>query len=437
MNLTTAYIFEICNILAQTLYMLLWTNIIMKPKYKYITNFICALVLLLGMICQVFFTNSLINIFRVAIPFTLSLFLYQGKRYINLIKISIFAFISVFCEFFCLIILSAVNNFNYVDIQTIEPLDISNPNLIYRYELMVSSILQFIIIFISFLFYSKKKNIIEIDSSNLFKYSIGPIIQTIVFYLLLNYAYTTKTAYNFTLIIIYALSIIITNAYLLKLLIDNTKKTKKIEQAKLIESQIQGQYEYYEMLCQQIQQTQKMRHDIANYMQVLDTVIKDLNNKKIIDYAENIKEQYFKSKSINVTENLIIDTLLFNKLELASKEGIEITINSVVNDFGNINDKDLVSVISNLLDNAIENCNSNSQIIFNISLISGVLIIQTQNPIFDKKEKTQKDFSYKHGLGKLIIKEICERYNGKFITQIQNNNYLAKACLNTKITGEK
>lgn len=152
-------------------------------------------------------------------------------------------------------------------------------------------------------------------------------------------------------------------------------------------------------------------------------------NKEMIE--ELVKHQT-KITEINYCSNPIVDAILYNKKILAKKYGIETKIQVITPDKFNIAPIDLVSLFSNLIDNAIEATIKSDSRFINIECypINNHFVIKVGNTkckedyIDIKKVRTTKNNSDEHGLGIQIIKNIILKYDGIYEIR-QSDNYVS------------
>ena len=176
------------------------------------------------------------------------------------------------------------------------------------------------------------------------------------------------------------------------------------------------QEQYYHQLDerQRIRQEElsKIRHDLANHISVIDST----GNA---EYAREVL------KSIDgelKSGDPIIDCLLDEKIRSCKENGIKIAeqiMNLAENSVSNF---DWVSLLANLLDNAIEACEKTDEeksIELEIKRNRDYVVLSMANskrtdekPI-DNKFKTTKEQSKYHGYGTKIIKDIVNKYQGR------------------------
>lgn len=193
------------------------------------------------------------------------------------------------------------------------------------------------------------------------------------------------------------------------------------EQARLIEQE----KEYYQKEAVIIQQKQELqrqfRHDLKNRLQILNEIAERGNISELKKYLSEIEEKHKEYEAFSNTGNLIIDSIINSKLEDAIEMGIEVNAGIMLPASIEVNTDDMVVILGNLLDNAIEACervNASKYIKLLINYEEGCLILSIKNS-FDQiinkaggKFLTRKEDKALHGLGIKSVKNTVEKYNG-------------------------
>lgn len=188
--------------------------------------------------------------------------------------------------------------------------------------------------------------------------------------------------------------------------------------------------EYYAALQEQLRLTRKFRHDMKNHMQTLETLAELYKDKKeICDYAETLKNQYGQLQRISFCKNTVIDSVIYNKVKDCEKNSIRTDIDMVFFDAGEIPDIDILEILYNLFDNAIEACKRiekaearfislsgrtlASRPVLKLKNSSNGVIVKNGRLASSKKDKEQ------HGIGMRIIEELVKKHNGSMDIHIQ------------------
>lgn len=166
-----------------------------------------------------------------------------------------------------------------------------------------------------------------------------------------------------------------------------------------------------------------IKHDFANHIISLNALITSKSYDDLLRYIKKMhsKVQIITEKFI-ITGNLIIDTIINNKLSEAFKNDIRVKTNIFVPEALNIDEFDLVVVLGNVIDNAIEaSCKlEEGERVIKIWIsynIKGTLVISVTNNYnveeFDKFETTKKN-RISHGIGLKNVIDVIKSNNGFF-----------------------
>ena len=183
--------------------------------------------------------------------------------------------------------------------------------------------------------------------------------------------------------------------------------------------------QYYESLKEQIELTKKMRHDINNHMQIMESIRQEYEGKALASYANDLREQYERLEPVYYCDNVVINALLSNKSKKCKKESISFEANMREFDMGNLTEYDLAGILFNLLDNAIEGClkipdKEKRYIRLNCFSDAGQLLIHVENSCMEQETSdkakagffTSKPDKKRHGIGMGIIEDTARKYGG-------------------------
>lgn len=131
----------------------------------------------------------------------------------------------------------------------------------------------------------------------------------------------------------------------------DTRKGKIID---VLDEQMDKVIDCYNEVIEQETQTKKFRHDIRNLLFVLYSMVEQGESEKALEYIEAMNQICRKTTRKYDTGNFVADTLLSAKAAAAEEWNTEIRFNGYIpGDFENV---DLVILLSNILDNALEAC---------------------------------------------------------------------------------
>lgn len=227
----------------------------------------------------------------------------------------------------------------------------------------------------------------------------------------------TKETYKYVLVGIVLLEIFSFYNLFRMFKILSQQAIQKAEQNLLIkQTKIQNEYILASM------QSNKDLNKIRDELLTLVKTKKIGNNEDVREMVNQMIAEHASSIYMHYSANRIIDAILYNKVLLMKKLHIRYGINVVVPEKLGIEDFAIMSVLSNMLDNAIEACSllemKDRIIDIDIHIHANFLVIQIENTSDENKTMTpgvsSKEDKENHGLGLLIIENTCKQHQGTY-----------------------
>lgn len=199
------------------------------------------------------------------------------------------------------------------------------------------------------------------------------------------------------------------------------------------------QQSYYTLLEEQQKQIREMQHDINNHVAVIRSLTENTEDgTELKQYAEELTAP--KLLNLHYCRNKILNALLVNKAADCSKAEIaaefDIKLGSGTEGF---DDYDLVGLVSNLLDNAIDAAAAaeDKQLKLTIQQTSGVLSILCRNTCSKDGKAGKGGFAgnrdkMTRGNGKAIINRLVKKYNGEMEQHPEDGSYTVTVMLFAK-----
>ena len=206
----------------------------------------------------------------------------------------------------------------------------------------------------------------------------------------------------------------------LKLAIDSQEKDFYLAQCQLMQ--------------ESVEQAKSMRHDIKLHLSTVKGYSSKIKADEITDYVSSLLGDIGESEIYSDTGNIAFDSIINFKLKNAVDEDIKLDIKVLVPPALNIEVADVVTILGNLLDNALNAVEKaeDKRIKLNVKATKGNIFIAIENT-FDGKVKyangkdgitkvivTRKDNS-KHGYGLSNIRKSIEKYNGHIDVSHEGN----------------
>lgn len=215
------------------------------------------------------------------------------------------------------------------------------------------------------------------------------------------------------IIIIFLFNVIV--LYFYNVLLVNYEKLLK---AKLEIQEKEAYKEQCRMMKESTEEMQRFRHDINNQLIVLEQSTKNRNTKEISLLISELLEKSQEKVLYSTTGNLAIDSIVNYKLQ--KLKNCKVYIEIVIPEKLAMDISDLVSLIGNLFDNALEALEKErgeKEFFVKIVFSRGRLLLQfkntcTYNVLFENKKLISTKKEIGHGYGTKIIKEIVEKYGG-------------------------
>lgn len=297
--------------------------------------------------------------------------------------------------------------------------------------LLGKMILYFCVLIIKKMF-GKKSTEMLVDSEWL-KFLFFPIFTIIIMvamFSIFGYVETTKQTYLLFIIAFGMAGMNIVEFYLIN---DVIEREIKLHENKVFQIQVKNQTEMYRSISENFDSQKRKTHEYKNQIVCIESL---LGKKKYVELEEYVKEIYgHLDKELDAvnTNNVIVNAILNTKYQEADAKGIVFVFR--VNDLSQvrIKDEDVVTILSNLLNNAIEACEKcDDKKIIKLKFVNedNMIIIAVKNtfsyPIcYENGEIKSSKISRteEHGVGIKNIIKVIEKYNGSYIIEDSENEF--------------
>lgn len=286
---------------------------------------------------------------------------------------------------------------------------------------ILESLLRSFLYFILFIFVKNLKLLkfnIELPTKLWIPFFITPLISIVG----LLYFFSTKV-FPINEMLVYFLIILVFNINMFHLYNIVCKSIKSRLEFDFLEEKNLLYIKQLEFISDTLEITKSFRHDLKNHLIAIKNLIVLDKKSDVLEYIEkmfnigNLNQDYV---SIG---NVVIDSILNFKLQQIKSLNIKFTHNILVPNKLNMEDFDLVIILSNILDNAIEanipTLDIEKFIDLKIKFSKGRLFINLSNS-FDGviKYENQKIVTKKinkdgmNGIGLKNVQKVANKYNG-------------------------
>ena len=182
----------------------------------------------------------------------------------------------------------------------------------------------------------------------------------------------------------------------------------------------------------------RFRHDTKNLLLALRFLVAEKENEQAIEYIDKMQEELEinKGKAFD-TGNFIADALLESKAKTAAQNDITMSVEGNI-PANRIEDVNLVILISNLVDNALEaakQVEGEKKVEIRSILKKNIWILSVKNScvqdvvIRENRIETTKEEKESHGFGISNIERVAKKYGGNLKLSCENRVFTARATL--------
>ena len=272
----------------------------------------------------------------------------------------------------------------------------------------------FVLIVINFYKIRIEKNIPLIFSLPIALTAVISMVITINMFLVINGNNYKFIYINITLIFIVCIVSIYIFNKMVNVMSENARQKILIKQSEYYEKKIEADRK-------NINDTRKIKHDMKNHMYAIKNMAKNNMSKDIITYTNDILGKIEGEKVYINTGNYLIDGILNVKFEEIKNQGIDFKYDVKIPEGIKLPEFEVITILGNLLDNAIEGVKSikdNRYIEVFISYKDSNLLIKIVNTFDGLVIKDNKGFISRkgekayHGIGLENVREQVEKSNG-------------------------
>ena len=227
------------------------------------------------------------------------------------------------------------------------------------------------------------------------------------------------------------------------------RETEVMTQARLYEQQLVLYNEEAKEREQEYFRYRKIRHDMKNHLIGLRSLIKEGDVQRAENYLDGLLDDIEIVEEKICSGNVVVDTLVNAKYTLAKKMHIKTDIQVCIPNEFKFQDKHLMVILGNIIDNAIEASMKLPEeeryiklIILYQKKMLNILIINNYNGRTRKNRWgefiTTKEEQVYHGLGLSAIKQAIDYYNGEVKITEKNGKFQVSILIyenNIKIPG--
>lgn len=228
---------------------------------------------------------------------------------------------------------------------------------------------------------------------------------------------------------------------------DMAKREAEMYENKIFRLKVDNQTKMYHSISENFNKQKKKTHEYKNQIMCISTLIKKRNYSELEQYVNNINERLEKELDFICTNHVIVDAILNSKYAEMREKNIVFVMK--INDLSGlqIKDEDIVIILANLLNNAIEACEKCKQ----KRVIKLKFVCEEGNMILSVRNTYEHEIAYKgneiqttkeqnmeeHGIGIKNIIETIQKYAGAYVIENNGQEFYFSIMIPTKEDEEK
>ena len=264
------------------------------------------------------------------------------------------------------------------------------------------------------------------------RFTIFPIYTIIVLIALLTNFEIPESDHQKNILICIAFGLLVMNIIIFCLINDILKREVQITENRLLLERVKNETGMYRTISENYDKQKKREHEYKNQLALIAALASENRADEINHYLKQYNHEIMQHTDFIDTNNVIVNAILNSRYQETREKGIVFVVK--VNDLSalRIKDEDIVLILSNLLNNAIEaseQCENpiikmkfvkeEHQIVLSVTnTFSGKPVIVGKRYITTKNEEADR-----HGIGLENIKETVEKYDGSCVIKHDKNNF--------------
>ena len=221
------------------------------------------------------------------------------------------------------------------------------------------------------------------------------------------------------------------------IVIEMKKENEERIKEKQAYNRLETKNDYYEKVEESQNQIRRLYHDMNNHLYNIQMMNK--SSEDASDYIVSLQNELKEARKTRVSGNSLFDIIVDEKMNICKNKGIEFDIDVDSKNTGFIKNMDMSSILSNILDNAIEACDkmtSNKKYIKLTSMwADDMFVIICENSKENEIKKigdrfiTDKLNKSEHGIGIKSVEKSVKNYDGNMMIFCDDSLFKVKIMI--------
>lgn len=276
----------------------------------------------------------------------------------------------------------------------------------------------------------------------LFSISLITIFSLVAMVMKTDLFHNTKQGSTFLFI---AMGLLLINFTVYYLVNEIAEREAKIREDALLREKVKSETAMYHSISENLEKQRRRTHEYKNQLACISALATKGQYRELDEYIGKIDDALRRSLDAVDTNNVIVNAILNTKYREAADKGIVFVLK--VNDLSGlvIREEDIVVILSNLLNNALEGCEHCKEKVIRLKFVleEGQAVISVKNSIGTELEvekgelmTTKTDNVGEHGMGIKNVIEAVEGYGGRYVIHCDKGFFQFTILLPNSLTGK-
>lgn len=277
----------------------------------------------------------------------------------------------------------------------------------------------------------------NLRDSEWFRFIFFPLFTIVVIVVMMGDSAVPDNPHLENVYLLVSIGLVIITIVTFYLLCDISKRERRIREDDLFREKVKNQTEMYKSVYDNYELQRKRAHEYKNQIMCMEALLSKKEYEQLEKYIGEIGGKLTDTDSNINTNNTLIDAIINTKYREMEERGILLVLK--FNEMADlwVEDGDIVVILSNLLNNAIEACEKCDPKTVKLKLMKEPddIIIAVRNTFNGEISKrgdelqTLKSEKEEHGLGIKNIIEAVEKYGGSYSINYDDKEFVFSICI--------
>lgn len=272
-----------------------------------------------------------------------------------------------------------------------------------------------------------KASFIALSDTEWLRFIFLPLFTICITVAMITTSGSIENRYEVDIFLMIAFCLAGMNIAVFYLINDILLREAEIRESRIFKIQVENQINMYRSVSENFDKQRKKTHEYKNQILCIESLISKKDYSELEEYVRNISGHLSEELDAIHTNNVIVDAVLNSKYQEMLNKNIVFVFK--INDLSKItiSDEDIVVILSNLLNNAMEACEQCPD----KKCIKMKFVTENDNVIISVKNTYVNEIIYKngeiqtskkheldeHGIGIKNIADTIAKYGGSYVIQ--------------------